>query len=189
MKISQICALVLLVVVGSAVAFADSINDPKIIIQGVAGGGGKTASGCPQCKLVGVNFTFSVPKDGSGTDFFTNNSGKNWTSLTLIETGEPAKDITCQFSFFLTCTTKTLKNGSVEIVLSGVHGDNPRTGIGAGQNFEIVFACQSGSCWKGGIHFTAHAGTTPEPGTVALMITGLGMIVSRRKLWKNRFNS
>ena len=54
------------------------------------------------------------------TLFFTNTSGKNWTSLSLIETGVPAADISCTQSLFLSCTTETLKNGSVEILLSGV---------------------------------------------------------------------
>jgi len=189
MRISQFCALFLLIVLGSAVAFADSMNDPKVIIQGV--GGTEVACGPHTCKGVGLNFSFNVPKSGVGILYFTNNSGRDWTSLALIEKGVPAADISCQQTFFLSCTTETLKNGSVEILLSGVKGDNPRTGIEPGQNFLIQFACSSGSCWPGGLHFTAHANgaTTPEPGTVALMVTGIGMIFSRRKVWKNRFNS
>jgi len=194
MRISQICALALLLVVGSVMAFADGINDPKIIIHGVNGGGGAPLGCGPGgCMGVGVNFSFSTPKGGSGFLYFTNTSGKNWTSLTLIENGTvPAIDITCSQTVFLNCTKKTLKNGSVEIILSGVnkHGNNPRDGILNGQSFDIGFSgtgkCPGGpDCWPGGLAFTAHAGTVPEPGTVALMVTGLGAIVSRRKKWKN----
>lgn len=184
MKISQICALILLLAMGSVMAFADGITDPKIVIHNVNGS-------APQGQGVGVNFTFSVPKSGTGTLFFTNDSGKAWTSLALIETGEPAANISCTQTVFLSCTTKTLKNGSVEILLSGVNSrtENPHTGIGPGQSFSIRFACVDGSCWPGGLQVSGHAGTVPEPGTVALMVTGLGAMFSRRKKWLSRLKS
>jgi len=187
MKISQICAFALLFVVGSVMAFADGINDPKIIIQGVSGTGSPLLCPSKGCTNVGVNFSFTIPNSGKGFLFFTNASGKNWTSLTLIETGVPANAISCAQTLFLSCTTKTLKNGSVEILLSGTKGgQNARKGILKGQSFEIGFACVQSSCWPGGLEVGAHAGTVPEPGTVALMVTGLGAIVSRHKLWKSR---
>ena len=188
MKISRICAFVLLIVVGSVMAFADGINDPKIIIQGVNGGGSPQGCGPNGCQGVGVNFSFNIPKSGKGFLFFTNTSGKNWTSLALIETGVPANAISCTQTLFLSCTTKTLKNGSVEILLSGIRGgSNPRNGIKNGQSFGIGFASVGDSRWtNGGSMMSGHAGTAPEPGTVALMVTGLGAIISRRKLWKSR---
>ena len=191
MKISQICAYALLLVVGSVMAFADGINDPKIIIQGVNGGGSPQGCGPNGCQGVGVNFSFNIPKSGKGFVFFTNTSGKNWTSLALIETGVPANAISCTQTLFLSCTTKTLKNGSVEILLSGIRGgSNPRNGIKNGQSFDIGFACVGQSCWtNGGSMMSGHAGTAPEPGTVALMVTGLGAIISRRKLWKSRLKA
>jgi PEP-CTERM motif-containing protein len=177
MKISRICVLVLLVVVGSAAAFGDSVTDPTIIIRGASG---SAPAGLP----VGLNFTFSSPKGGFGNLFFTNASGKNWTSLTLIENGVPAVDITCSTNLFLACTKITLENGSVEIILSGVKGLNPHNGILNGQSFAITF-----SNWpKNPVEFTAHAGTVPEPGTIALMLTGLGALAARRKVWRNRWN-
>jgi hypothetical protein len=192
MKISQMCALAVMLVLGSVMAYADGINDPKIIVHGVNGGNGPLEK-CPPagCQGVGVDFTFTTPpKTGSGQLFFTNDSGKNWTSLTLIETGEPAADITCVQSLFLNCSVTTLKNGSVEILLSGIkHGLNPENGILNGQSFSIQFACLNNSCWPGGLHFTASAGTAPEPETIALMVTGLGAIVSRRKYWISKLRS
>ena len=196
MKISRICVLVLLVVVGTAIAFGDSVKDPKIIIRGVSGSGPISLTHCPEqgCTKVGMNFTFSSPQGGKGTLFFTNNSGQNWTSLTLIEHGHQvlATDISCQTSLFLSCTTKALKNGDVAIVLSGVKGEfNPHKGIASGQSFSIAFGCVGNSCWPNTpVDFSAHANAVvPEPGTIALMVTGLGALVSRRKKWKNRLRS
>jgi hypothetical protein len=189
MKTSQICAMALLLVMGSVMAFADGIQDPKIIVRGV--GSGNLAQDCRQgCMDVGINFSFQIPKGGSGSLFFTNTSGKNWTSLSLIETGEPASAISCVQNIFLNCSTKTLKNGSVEILLSGVkHSLNPRVGIPNGSSFEITFNCAEG-CWvNGGSTVTGHAGAAPEPETVALMVTGLGAIISQRKRWMSRLKA
>ena len=190
MKTSQICACVLVLVVGSAMAFADGINDPKIIIQSASSASIPFGS-CERCKNVGLNFTFGVPAGGTGKLFFTNASGVNWTSLTLIEQGHqiPAIDINCHSNLFMSCTATDLKNGNVAIVLSGIKGSlNPDKGIRNGQSFSIAFSCVKNSCWPGGLDFGGHANTTtvPEPGTIALMVTGLGAMVSRRKLWKNR---
>ena len=189
MKISRISGLVLLVVIASA-AFGDSVTDPKIIIHGVSGSAPAPLCPAQGCTSVGLNFSFEVPnnKTGSGQLFFTNASGRNWTSLTLIENGTvPASAINCVQSLFLSCMTKTLENGSVAIVLSGLQGNNPRNGILAGQSFSIQFACLNKTdCWPGGLEFTAHATAAPEPGTIALMVTGLGAMVSRRKMRKNR---
>ena len=184
MKISRICAFALLLVVGSVMAFADGIKDPKIIIRGVNGGGSPVncRQGC--VNITGLNFTFNAPKGGSGTLFFTNMSGKNWTSLALIEKGVPASAISCVQTLFLNCTKTVLKDGSVEILLSGIKGGfNPRKGIKNGQSFAISFVCVQKSCWPGDLKFGGQAGTVPEPGTVALMVTGLGALVSRRKIW------
>jgi|HubBroStandDraft_5_1064220.scaffolds.fasta_scaffold00914_7 hypothetical protein len=196
MKISRFCALALLLAVSSAMAFADGIQDPKIIIKG-AGSGSNVAQGkCEQCIGVGMNFSFTVPANGSGSLFFTNESGKNWSSLKLIEKGVPAADVSCSSSLFSSCTTKTLKNGSVEILLSGVQGGAQWRdhGIMNGQNFSINFSCVKGSCWPGGLTFNGHGGTsstgsTPEPGTIGLLVVGLGALGTRRKMWKNRWNS
>src|SRR5882724_3166141 len=131
MKISRLCLLVSLALLCTGLAFADGIKDPKIIIRGVNGGGAGPLSHCPEtgCTNVGMNFEFTTPKHGTGTLFFTNASGKNWTSLKLIETGVPAAAVSCQQSLFLSCTVTTLENGSVQILLAGIKGHNPHAGI------------------------------------------------------------
>jgi hypothetical protein len=57
------------------------------------------------------------------------------------------------------CTVTTQEDNSVQIVLSGLRGLNPRNGILAGANFSIGFGCVQGNCWPRGLSFTAHAGT------------------------------
>ena len=200
MKISRIGVLILLVVLGSAVVFGDSVNDPTIIIRGTSAKAPTALATCEEgcVQPVGMNFPVGIPNNatGEGTLFFTNVSGKDWTSLILIEHGHQvlAPDINCQSYVFLSCTAKATKNGNVAIVMSGIKGTT-YPGIPNGQNFSIQFACvttnNGPSCWPGGLDFTAHAhvGAVPEPSTVALMMAGLAILVSRRSLWKNRRNS
>ncbi len=191
MKLSQVFAVLMLLVVGSVMAFADGINDPQIIIHGAGGNSAVCpVGGCTS--ITGLTFSLKVPASGSGSLFFTNNSGQNWTSLALVETGVPAADVKCHSSLFGSCSVETLKNGSVEILLQISEGENTNTGIKNGQNFAITFACVKTSCWPGGLNVSGYANgasSVPEPGTVALMVAGLGAIISRRKQWKNRWNS
>jgi len=206
MKTSKICVLAFLLVMGSALASANGI-DPQVIIHGVGPGGNGPVSCAGGCTNVGTIFNFSVPATTPGnpvTLFFTNTSGVNWTSLALIELcpggvcAVPASAITCHSYLFSSCTSETLKNGNVEILLSSILGPskgpgplNRATGIRNGQSFSITFSCLGKGCWPA-LNFKGSANgaaSVPEPGTIALMMTGLGTLVSRRKLWKNRWNS
>lgn len=158
----------------AAAAYADSINDPGIIIRD---------PDCPSggCMVVGQTFTFGTPEKGFGTLFFTNGSGVNWFNLQLTESGVPASAVTCMTTAFANCTVATI-GGVTTIFLSGLGGSF--TGIPAGSNFSIVFYCTDDNCWPGGLDFTAHA-NIPEPATVALVFTGIAGILSR-KLRKSR---
>lgn len=176
--------LVLMVVLGCAAAvFASSSLDPKVIIKDPV---------CPTkvCTPVGMTFTFGVPASGKGTLFFSNASGQNWTTLRLVESGIPASAISCQTNAFASCTVGTLANGKTFIFLSGVGGSFK--GLQNGAAFSITFACVKKSCWPGGLDFRGTANlasaTVPEPTTIALLLTGVGGIVTRRKwLLKREF--
>lgn len=177
MKPTKILARILFVLAALALsatfAFADSNLDPTIVIR-------DPACPTPGCMAVGTNFTFGVPSQGFGTLFFTNASGVDWTNLKLTEAGVSANVITCTSTAFANCTVSTI-NGVTTLFLSGISQNF--AGIPAGQNFSILFGCVDGNCWPGGLDFTATA-NVPEPGTVALMLTGLAGIVSRRRRQK-----
>ena len=192
MKISQMCAVVLVLVLGSAMAFADGIKDPTVIVKGLGGNLFGSGDGC-EYTCAQLVFNFKTPASGSGTLDFTNATDVTWTSLTLVERGNsvPLADITCFTSSMFTNCTRALTGhgpgGHPELIYSG------GTGIAPGANFAIGFGCdkKTGACWPGGLSFGGYANTpngvtTPEPGTIALMVTGLGALVSRRKQWKGR---
>ena len=165
-------AIALVIAMCAAFAHADSITDPTIIIRDPPCGQG--------CTPVGLNFSFGTPADGKGALFFNNASGLDWFSLSLAESGVDASAITCLTDAFVNCSVSTV-NGLTTILLSGLAPDF--AGIPAGHNFSIVFGCESGECepWPGDLDFTARA-NVPEPGTMALLFTGIGAIVARRKL-------
>lgn len=175
MNILRLVVFGMLVGLFATSAFADSVQDPKVIIR-------DPACQPPGCTPVGMNFTFGTPADGTGALFFNNASGVNWFSLQLVEVGVPAEAITCITDVFANCSATTV-NGITTILLSGIGGSF--TGLMAGQNFSIVFGCETGECdpWPGDLDFTATA-NVPEPGTMALLATGIGAIVSRRKQLK-----
>jgi hypothetical protein len=159
--------LAFMLVFACLAAFANSATDPRIIIKDPVCG--------QSCTGVGTHFSFTSPETGSGTMFFTNNSGIGWHSLRLVETGVAANSISCSAPHtFMNCSVTTNENGVTTILLTGV--GQGFSGIAAGHNFSITF----GQWPAGGVTFTAVA-NVPEPATLALFITGLGAIVSRRR--------
>jgi hypothetical protein len=176
MKSFRALLVLMIVLVCTAAAFSSSSMDPKVIVKDPV---------CPtsKCTPVGMSFNFGVPASGKGTLFFTNASGQNWTSLRLVESGIPASAISCQTNAFASCTVGTLANGKTFIFLSGVGGSFK--GLQNGAVFSITFACVKGNCWPGGLDFRGSANlpsaTAPEPTTIALLLTGVGGIVTRRK--------
>lgn len=179
MKMIRLFAVAALVVVCS-IATQARIKDPKIIIHNVGTGAAPTPlSRCPidGCTPVGVNFSFSVNHNGGRPLMFNNASGQDWTSLTLTETGVPAEQVTCVQTVFLSCTVTQREDGSVQIVLSGLAGLNPRVGIPAGTNFSIGFGCVNRVCWPRGLNFQAQAGTAFRtidfPGAISTFLYGI----------------
>lgn len=163
----RIAAFLMFITIFSCIAaLANSIPDPRIIIKDPVCGG--------ECASVGTHFTFTSPAGGSGTLSFTNGTELSWHSLEFIESGVPASAITCSSPHtFMSCSVTTT-GGVTRILLSGIGAGFP--GITAGHNFDITF----GNWPTGGVHFRAIA-NVPEPTALALFITGLGALATRRK--------
>jgi PEP-CTERM motif-containing protein len=175
MKVVRVLLVPLIVLACASLALANSVApDPIIKIKDPA---------CPNnCTFVqGTQFNFSSPPSGIGALTFNNASGVDWTSLRLVEFGVPAGAITCITDVFLSCVAKSGSNGSTIILLSGL---GPGFGgITTGLNFSIQFECSTG-CWPGNLPFHAVA-NVPEPTSMALVLTGLAGIATRRK-WLQR---
>jgi hypothetical protein len=178
MKIRLVLLTLAAMLISAATAFANSVPDPTIIIKD------------PPCvgvctPVTGTTFGFGVPAGGTGSLFFQNASDVNWFTLRLTETGVPASAITCVQNVFVSCAVGTLGNGKTFIFLSGLASGTP--GITTGEFFSITFGCSKGTCppWPAGLDFNAIANlksaTVPEPGTIALVLTGLGGIITRRR--------
>ena len=162
---------IVVIALGSLAAYANSL-DPRIIIRDPVG--------CPtnNCVPVGLNFTFTVPPAGFGLLHFINVSGVTMNSLILTETGVAAANISCTADIF-SCGVVAFGQTGAKIVLTALV---PGGGIPSGNSFEILLGCVNETCWPGGLQFTATANAVPEPGTMALMLTGLGALITRRKL-------
>jgi hypothetical protein len=172
MKTCRFFVFALLIVLCAAASFADSSADPGIIIRDPT-----CAEGC---NPVGLQFNFGTPSSGTGELNFLNASGVDWYNLKLVESGVNADIISCFTDAFLSCTVTTV-DGVTTILLSGVNENY--TGIGADHAFDIIFGCPEGmTCepWPGDLDFHAIA-NVPEPGSMALMITGIGAVIARRR--------
>ncbi len=179
MRLFRVVLAVTLFLAFSVAVFADSVPDPRVIIKD------PVCSGV--CTPVGLNFSFSTPASGVGSLLFQNNSGVDWSTLRLTETGVPFSAITCITDAFLSCALGTLGNGKTFIFLSGL--DATHMGFPFGQNFSITFQCAEG-CWPGNLPFQGNANlasaTVPEPATVGLVLLGLGGIVRRKWLQRSK---
>lgn len=168
---TKIVVLGVAVLLSVAAANATTI-DPRIIIRDPVG--------CPSgsCTPVGLTFGFQVPVTGKGVLHFLNVSGVSWHSLVFTETGVAAVNITCSTDVF-SCAVVPFGQNGAKIVLTAING---LTGIPAGNSFEIILGCARGDCptWPAGLDIDAVA-NVPEPGTMALLLTGLGAIFARRK--------
>ena len=168
------CVLAMVIALGAVAAHANGI-DPGIIIR--------DPLGCPSGHCIpipGTSFSFGVPSGGFGLLHFLNASGITWSSLTLTEVGVPAINVTCSSDVF-SCGVVAFGQNGAKIVLTALHG---LPGIPNGNSFEIILGCTNGACplWPAGLEFSAVANAVPEPGTMALLLTGAGAIFARGKL-------
>lgn len=197
----RIVALFLFVIVGTLLAHAGRIEISE-----------------PQCQEGDIvlnpgdltGFVFA-PIDGGGTLSYCNNTGVDWTKLTIaISTTAPVSDIICPSASpndpfntaglaFSTC--QILPNGPqpgiIYVRLFGViapdpsfPGDNGFLGVPNGEQFTIHLNCEEGDefCvpWPAGTFMVAAANnnfpTVPEPASLALLGSGLVAGIIQRKV-------
>jgi hypothetical protein len=176
---TSIKACVLGIVIAACAAASASKLGPQIIINDPIGC--VSSVGC--VNLTSNTFSFQVPSAGFGNLHFLNVSGATFTSLILTETGVAAANIDCQADVF-SCSVVAFGSNGAKLVLTSGPG---LPGIPNGNSFEILLSCVNRNCWPAGLQFSAVA-NAPEPGTMALLLTGIGALVSRRK-WRARISA
>ncbi len=191
MKTLRVVLLSSLLVLVAAPAGADTIPppDPSIIIRG----GGDTTP-------VGLSFTFFADNQGLSVPVlsFHNVSGQNWLGLDIVTTppfipGDPCAPIAHSSDVFATSSCTSIGGGQVLLSFFGVgtfsngnsNGNGPVVfpGILSGDFFTIDLGSNPALAWTANEQFDATA-KVPEPATLALFLTGAGMMAARRKLWK-----
>ena len=170
------CVLGMVLAVCALAAHADSINDPRIIVRDPVG---CPSNACVTLGLGQLTFSFNVPSAGFGALHFLNSTGVAFNSLILTETGVAAANISCSAPGVFSCALVALGTSGAKIVLTATGNF---TGIPNGNSFEILLSCVNSNCWPGGMNVDAAANAVPEPATMALMLTGLGVLFTCRKL-------
>jgi hypothetical protein len=175
---------------GSILAGQLPSPDPKILI---AGGGGST-------DLYGTTFSFTSNSSGggSGEDYdFYNDSGEYFSNLSITTTsvfpnGAPIGPIDCDLdgnAYFSDCAVITNLNNTATILFynTGDPGGVPYCEDGDAYYCEFEFSLNNdGSLdnpsgvggWVPNATFTG-AANTPEPGTVTLFVTFLGILAAK----------
>jgi hypothetical protein len=165
--------LSLALLLGTTAAFADA-TDPGVIIRDH-----KCTSGCT---AAGMNFSVTSTGTNGGVFDLKNVSGSNWFNVKLIEKGVPASAISCRTNIFATCKVTTNSNGATVIMVSGTSASLP--GVLNQGGFQIELHCPPGAehCgpWPAGMQINGVA-NVPEPGTMAMVATGIGILVNRRR--------
>jgi hypothetical protein len=186
-------AVLFLLTAGTVMADSVQGTDPGI---GVKGGHHTSIS---TISADGLNFQFTIDGQGGGIFDLVNNSGVNWTSVTLFASAPIGSLFTCDPKnfghLFLNCTvTQQPGQEAVTVFFSGVNAncgtDNCFPGIPAGfqfffnlnNDFNCTENCPGG--WTA--NFVVHGGGNqppgvPEPASVFLVLTGLGGIAARRR--------
>lgn len=174
----QLAACVLVLV---GMSFANSLNDPKIIV----GGGGNIPT--PDTITVqGNQFSFISPSGtspatspcivGEQQDLdctFINGNNYTWTSLTFFI--DPVQgNLSCDGGFFFGGCSVNNQLGIITFVQC--FQDFCGSGIGPGNEFQMIV-----EGFEQNTGFTGNANSVPEPGSFVLMLTGVAAFLRRRR--------
>jgi hypothetical protein len=195
MKTLGMLAIVAVVSMWTVAARADSNNDPRIVIRDAS---------CSKSCGVGDDFGFSLPPANNGAGTFTgtlsfkNDTQSTWYSLLLVVSNtDLSGPVSCGAdAYFSSCLVRRDPSNSslTEILFANLLSWCPAPGIIAGGIFDLDFSGVNGSpSWPGSQQFSGYANPSisqllnpsvvPEPGTLALLLVGVGAIATRRKLW------
>jgi hypothetical protein len=183
MNCFRVIVLVSLVLVFAAVAGAQTI-DPSIIILGAGGTGTVSIPGSTFSfsTTTGSNCIFTSPA-GTGCLIMNNNSGGgNWIGVRFLisQTVTPLSLVTCN-----TAQTGSLFTSCVVTSVPAVTGDPTMVTFSGGPGIPFgTEALISIGLWNAGTTFAGTATVTPEPASIALLLTGGGLLLARRKLRK-----
>lgn len=190
--VSFVTAVLLL----GSVAKADGVPvDPQMGVSDPTCSG----EGCPSPVFVGQGFQFATV-NGGGVFTGTNESGVTWTSLDFVLSGTAvlASSISCSAAGLYTCFVNSDGSGDATNILYNSLCDGcSGTGIPNNEQF-FVSLNDTGSTtgsWPVDEMFTANYNNTtptiftpltpvapvPEPSTIALVCTGLGALIAKRK--------
>lgn len=174
MKVFRVSALLALAALAASPAWATTLTDPQIIVND------------PDCTVAAdiftLQFTFTTNSLGKGLFCFKNETGVNITTFQFIALEPPGttfpNDFVCGGNAFINCTFQQ-SGGNIIINFFGLGGTF--LGIPAGHEFTINLNSDLGG-WVPDSTFTARANLVPEPGTIALLLTGAGALGTRRRV-------
>ena len=183
MRLCRAILVVFLLAFSATVALADTIPpDPRIIILGATG----------STSVLGLNFSFQANNQGLGTFFFVNNSNQDWLRLDILTVPpSPCSTITGSSDVFANFSCASIPNSGGQVLMSffGVGtffvGEFSQTfpGILNGTEFAIGLGTNLAEAWTPNESFSARA-NVPEPATLALFLTGVGILAVRRRFRK-----
>jgi hypothetical protein len=144
----------------------------------------------PCVSVLTLSFTFMSDGSGGGSLCFTNDSGVAWSTIELdVPAPSPSGLITCGGTAFSGCEKQWFTEGGFATV--DFYG---LPGLSTSELFTIDLGA---SGWTPSATFTAFANETdesteptPEPGTMALCVTGVAAMLARPRLrHANRFGA
>lgn len=148
-----------------------AIITPSFTIESPSGTSPVSLPGGSPCELIQGPFTTTSPACYFENDISTDGVGDTITALTFDAMGIVSSTVTCGF-----LTASPFTSCSVESIPGGTQVDFSGGSIAFHSDFTLSF-----EGFPKNFGFSTTATTTPEPGTLALLLAGLGCLGLRRR--------